>query len=483
MAFFDQEQIKPKQDQTLNSIMINDNKLSYISVHRAWHSFEIPHTSLSSLVTSVLVTLISYQVASILFTITLGLKKRNETKLKNFGIALLTRYLSSPLAVMHSILRLDWLTRLYYNGDIPSNTRISRDPARVKFRTTAALLLLVVATPVFDTVLVALSLSRTSELTFEEAGFGGVQLGVDEKLDVVETIPYVSLCRSAKFEERPGDLVRAVFQLCETPNLVEEEAPNISGFEIWLEHQSRVYARVIFQGSVMFGAKWTQLSGVGVEKNLKAFIPNNSVTPLVDVALDGFARYCGERNTIGRLRAQQNGGFGPQSVVIASVRVACGNTSVAQHERLIHATEIIEMLKAKVTFTESEKTLVRDITDLEGEFIEESNGVLLQRTDRNSSLFSLIAVCIALVLVRTTLGMLLANDVECGLEMLILDRLGFSAGNTKVWSSGARICYRRKYQNCDSCHLGMEREEMEEVESFHGGSVGEAYVYTAGENA
>ncbi|CAN8074814.1 unnamed protein product [Agarophyton chilense] len=463
--------------------MIRNNKLSYISVDRPWHSFEIQDTFLSSLVTSVFVTLISYQVAAILFSITLGLKKRNETKLNTFGIALLTRYLSSPLAVINSVSRLDWLTRLYYWGDIPSDTRISRDSARVKFRTSAVLLLLLVATPFIDTFLVGLVLARTNELTFEQAGFSGIGLGVEEELSVVETIPYLSLCRMARFEERTGDSVRAVFQLCDTPNLAEGEASNISGLDISLERQTHVYVRVIFRGSAVFGAKWTQLSGVGVEKNLKASISKNSVVPLVDLALDRFALHCGERTIIERLGTQQNRTFGGNNVVIASVRVACNNRTIKEQDGPIYATEIIGMLKQKLTFIKTERTLVRNITDPGDEFTEEPNGVLLQRTKRNSSMFTLIAVCGALILVRMTLGVLVANDVEDGLERLFLNRLGIAARSSTVWSAAERISFRRKYQDGDSCQLGMEREEMAEVERFHGGVVGKSFKDTIEENS
>ncbi|KAI0559811.1 hypothetical protein FGB62_136g05 [Gracilaria domingensis] len=382
---------------------------------------------------------------------------------------------------MNSITRLDWLTRLYFYGDIPSDTRISRGPERVKFRTTAVLLLLLVAIPIFDTLLVALSLSRTSHLTFEEAGFRGVQLGVDEEMRVVETIPYVSLCRSAKFEDRPGDLVTAVFQVCETPTLVEEKASNISGFDISLERQSHVYVRVNFQGSVVFGAVWTQLSGVGIEKNLKASITNESLTHLVETALDGFAMYCGEGTTSQLLGVPQSDELGANNMLIASVRILCQNATIPKPDRFRYAAELVDMLRKKFTFIESEGTLARDITDMGSDFVEQANGVLLQRTERNSSLFTLIIVLVALVLLRVTLRTLSANDVEAGLEQLFLSRLGFTVGSTTVWGAEGRVFFRKKYQDGDCCQLGMEREDMTEVENFQGGVVGEVYENSTGE--
>lgn len=453
--------------------MIRDNKLSYTSVDQPWHVFEIPNTFFSSLVTSILVTAISYQVTSILFSVVLGLKKRDETKLKNFGIVLLARYLSSPLALMNSILRMDWLTRLYYYGDIPSDTRISRDPARVKVRTVISLIFLVVATPIFDTLLVALSLSRSSGVTFEEAGFRGVQLGVNEQLNVVETIPYLSLCRSAMFEERPGDVLRAVFQLCDTPILEKEENSSTSGFEISLESQVHVFVRVKFQGYAVLGAKWTQLSGVGTEKNFRALITETSVAPLVELALDQFERYCGERSTFQGIRALDKGERDGNNVLVASVGVVCNNTIIPKPNRRVYAAEITELIRAKLTFVESERTLVRDITDVGSEFVEETKGVLLQRTKRNSSMFTLITLCATLVLVRTVLSALLSNDVEAGLERIFLNRVRLKAGHTTVWNGVERIHFRKKYQDGAFCQLGMEREELTEVECFQGGVVGE----------
>ncbi|PXF45214.1 hypothetical protein BWQ96_05044 [Gracilariopsis chorda] len=453
--------------------MIRNNKLSYASVEREWYLFDISQTSLSSLVTSVLVTLISYQVASILFTITLGMKKRHETKLKNFGIVLLTRYLSSPLAVLNSILRVDWLTRLYYRGDIPRDTHISRDPASVHVRTASVLFLLVIAPPMIDTMLVALSLSRTNELTFEEAGFRGVLLGVDRGLNVVETIPYVSLCNLAKFEERPEDLVRVAFQLCESPSLPEDAPENVTGVEISLENQVQVVVRVILQGYVLLSQKYAQVNGNDVEMHVMAAVTNRSVAPLVDIALDGFAKHCGERNTLGPLPPKQNDVFGTNKVLLASVRVACGNVTISEEERRTHATQIVESLKEKVTFIEAESTLVRNASDLGSNFVENKNDVLLQRTERNSSMFMLIVVAVILLLVRATLGTIFANDVEKGLEVLILDRLGCGERHTTMWKDVERVRFRKKYQYGERCQLGLELEETAEVESFRGGVVGE----------
>lgn len=404
-------------------VMIRDNKLSYALVDKPWYSFDIPQTSLSSLVTSVLVTLISYQVAAILFTVTLGIKKRHETRLKNFGLVLLIRYLSSPLAVINSVLRVDWLTRLFYRGDIPRNTRISRDPASVKFRTTAVLLLLVAASPMIDTLLVTLTLSRTKEVTIEDAGFGGVRFGVDDEVRLVETSPYVSLCNLAKFEERSGDVVKVAFKLCETPSLPEEAPENVTGVEISLESQAAVALRVALQGYVVFGSKFAQVTGAKDhdEVLVMADMTNKSVSALLRIAVESLGSLCGEQNILGTLPQKKTDVFRANKVLLGSVGITCEKVTIPKAERQMHVFQIIDSLKEKITFIESHNTLVAPA--LSNEYIEIKNNVLLERTERNSSMFALIVVATALVLCRIAVSWGLANDIETGLEALIVNYL------------------------------------------------------------
>lgn len=453
--------------------MIRNNRLSYASVGLPWYFLDISQTSLSSFVTSVLITLISYQAASILFNISFGKRKRHETKVKNLAILLLTRYLSSPLSILNSIFRADWLTRLYYRGEIPKDTHISRDPARVKLRTIAVLLLLVFTAPIIDTVLVTFTLSRTRELTFEEAGFRGVLFGVEGESGSVETIPFISLCDRALYEERSGDVLKSFFQLCATPNLPEEESDDVTGVELVLIREHQVGIRVIVQGLVMTGAKWAQLTSDDGEKFIQAQMSNSSVLRLVDTALDGFELRCGERNRIGEVPAKETNVFNTENRLLASVRVSCEGIPIPEQDKVTYATEIIESLKAKLTFVESDTTLVQNATDVGGSFMAQRNALLLLRTQTNTSLIVLIIVFVGLLAIRVAFGLFLANHVEEGLESSVRERLGLGKGIFGVWNDEYRVQFRKKYQNGEWCHMGMEREEISEVENLRGGTIGD----------
>ncbi|CAN8064593.1 unnamed protein product [Agarophyton chilense] len=451
--------------------MIRNNRLYYSSADAPWHSVEIEHTALSSFVTSVLITLISYQTAAIVFDVVLGFKKRDEVKLKYLAITILTKYLSSPVAVLNNVFRKDWLTRLYYGGDIPKSTAISRDPEHVMMKTVFTLLLLISAAPIIDVVLLALAMSRTQSLNLDEAGFGAVSLGASELANSLETNDYLSICRTVPFEEKSSDLLDASFLLCESPPLPEDEGTNATGFEISIE-QGRVVTRVIFQGSVILSTKYARLEAREGNFAIYANFGNGSSGRLEQTVLQLFSLYCGETNITGVLPKKKNGQFGSESRLISTVGISCNTSLRTEDEKRGVAIDITTDLKKRLTLVSSEKFLLRNELDSQGNFTEVRNITLLQRTKKNASLFALVVSAVLLLLFRIIVRTLLANDVEEGLLDIIEEKLAVSSHTSLVQKSGEYISFRKKYQVGECAHYGMELEELREVERFEGGIVG-----------
>ncbi|KAI0559487.1 titin [Gracilaria domingensis] len=425
--------------------MIRNNKLYYSAVEVPWYSFEISRTSLGSFVASVLITLISYQTAAILFDVVLGLEKRHQAPLK------------------------DWLTRLYYGGDIPEHTAISRDPERVKAKTVLVILLLLTATPLIDIVLLALALSRTQALDLDQAGFGAVRFGVADPADALETTPYLSLCRTVSFEERPNDVLQASFRLCESPILPEDEAQNVTGVEITMGQDYSVTTRVIFQGLVMLGVKWARLQAEEGDFWVRGDLTENSSALLVQTALEQFSEYCGETNVLGPVPAKRNEQFGSEKRLVESVGIACDNASTTPDLKNQITTNITIALRQRMTLVSSDQLLLRSESDLSSNFSEQRDIVLLKRTEKNASLFALIVAALLLLLVRVIVRTTLASDVEEGLHKFIRDQLPVPRQTSLLRAGEEKLSFRVKYQVGELGYYGVAQEGLPETDIFEGG--------------
>lgn len=332
--------------------------------------------------------------------------------------------------------------------------------------TVLMLFLLLVAAPIMDTAFITLSLSRTTDLSFSEAGFGSIQYGLHQNFEVLDTVQIMTSCKLVRFASRKDDFLDAKFLLCHTPLTKLPEAENLTGFIVEVNSESQIRILVFVRGNGTVGANFAELQTKEGNFRVKAGMTSESVKPLTSMALELLRKECGE---ISEIRSLSSG-----DTVVASAQVRCARDSTTDRRNsqlLRPESTIAEALREKLTFVPSNKLLVVS-REPQLDIRDASEFHFLHRRERNASTFMLVVLTLSILLVRVLVGFFLSNDVADCLDYVVKDRLGFKRCDSLFWAGQERISYRKKFQEGEIAQYGLHREDLREVEKFTGGIVG-----------
>lgn len=462
-------------------IMSSTTPLTYTSEPSPWFSLEFSNVFLNSLAIAVLVTLISFQTTGIIFDTILGFKERSAAPIKSLHTLLLVRQ-SSPLAVLTNLLRIDPLTRFYYRGDIPSDTRILREQTSIRTTTTIKLLLLLAVAPVINVLSIVLTLEKTNDLTFAEAGVKGIQLGINEDLRITSFTPITSRCSRTEIATKQGDDPLADFMLCSNvpgvrPN--PEETP-VRGQVAVFVAQSVVYVIQVQIGT------FTMQSSVRatIRSEDQNYVPrtkisNSSAEPFVDLGMSLIAPHCGSTVEQARDEFVRHSLMGQAEVNMTFVRakwIPCA--SKGDPEAIIGGMEdVLQKLVKYITLVNADRLdIVKEghgvyATESEN-FFNGSDLPFLSRRTRNSGLLVLVLISGAAVLLRIFTILCWNNDIEEGIDLVVKNTLGMKCCDSLLREGDRSLGYNKKFQNDHVAHYGLSRRGMAEVQQFHGGILG-----------
>lgn len=194
--------------------MIRDHYITYNPPNAFLSLSDFSPPLLSTILLATLLTLLSYQTTSLLQDILFHSAHRHTLSLHKLHVYLLSRE-CSPLALLAHTLRSDTLTRLRLRRDIPPTTAIARDKGRVRAVTLALLSAALILAPAVNVASVALGLEWEAVVSFDEAAFGGIRLGLNEDLSVVHSREFVRGCQEMAMRLGRGEMAEARFARCE----------------------------------------------------------------------------------------------------------------------------------------------------------------------------------------------------------------------------------------------------------------------------
>lgn len=428
-----------------------------------WWEFE--STTLNALVIAVLTTILSYQVAASLLDLFLGFKAKGIARVSDLHILLLTQQ-SSPLAVATNLLRNNWMTGRYFLGDIPRASNIIREERKVKFKVYAKFLILLAVAPVANITAVVLSLENEKTLTFGDLNFGGLALGVNTDLSVVNSEVYSPACRRMRLQTTMGEDTRSIFSICSSSleSIESEPAVNVlitTGFQTDLasavlvgkECSSQIHVGNLYSNNKVY--------------DIKLALTYGSFSRLADVAVGLLFDELGIETANVNEAVLGSEGFHNLSVWRSIAHTAPNNSGIANKVNL--------KLSKYVTFVDAPSLeITGGIFDLEKQrnFTTADDIPLLTRRRRNMSLPLLTIVSLFAVVIRVVVKIVCNNDLSEGLEQVIKEQVGIERDESIFQGGERKVCYNKKYQHGICAQYGLVRDDMPEVDGFVGGFIG-----------
>lgn len=415
----------------------------------------------------------SNQKADLLF----GFKTRRVASASTLQTLLLVRR-SSPLAIFANLLRSDRLTRCYYARDIPSTTAIARDLEPIRIGSTLRLFILLLAGPLVSVASVILTLSNEETLSFSEAGFRGMGIGLSNPAAVPVTGKRTSqACATVPLDVGGGDTSVAEFALCTLPVVTQGRiGEREGGVGLAIASNSSMFFFVNIDKAIASREKTVSFFTRETLYYLKPELPSADVERFLDYAMARVARACG---TIRKDETDQeiNYANSPDNEHIVARFIPCEVDSFEDGQQL--ATEILLEIDQYITFVEAEKLMVAEYVytaELGGvpflPFFDGSKLPLLTRRRRNLALSALSMLTAIVLLLRAVVTMVCNNDVGIGLERIVKETLGYNCCDSLL-DEKAIACYSSKHQDGPVAHYGLPRGDILRVEVFSGGILGQ----------
>lgn len=449
--------------------MIRNSLIAYNRISNPFLLWEPSNPTLNALAVGILTTTLSLQALAIVFDFFLGLKSGRQASISDLHSLLIIRK-TSPMAVFNNLLRKDWLTRKYYKGDIPKSTRILRDPEHIKMKIAAKLIFLLAAAPTINVLAVAVVLEKETLLSFQEAGFGGLGLGVNMDRSVAKSYMITESCRQYNVSTQFRDEALPQFSVCNKPTFSRLSAEKKYGY-VSVGHimQSEVFVRVMFYGWLSTA---TALPEIYVNEKLyqvKHALTNATAAALVDIGLDLMAAECASGNTSTAIEATHSTPPNSHEKEVYTKRMACPTGPTSEEEVRAKQVTITTELMKYLTFVDADSLDLREKSTTE--FVPADNIVFLRRRRRILSVSILGILCACLVALRLLSMTFLNNDVAIGVELIIKRRLGLKFCESTLRNRSG-ISYNNKFQDREKAHYGLSRYGSCKVETFEEGSLG-----------
>lgn len=164
--------------------MIEGKDITYPNIDSTFSNYQPPNELLNEFLVAMLTTVLTYQLAAIIFDVLLGFKTPGQATASDISTLILTED-SSLLSIMASLNISRTITRWKFHGFRSSrNTECHANHrnARISFAVLVKFFILLVAAPFASTLSVFLTIERDIPLTFADVGFGGIAFGLREDL-------------------------------------------------------------------------------------------------------------------------------------------------------------------------------------------------------------------------------------------------------------------------------------------------------------
>eukprot|EP00177_Eucheuma_denticulatum_P004460 GFKZ01008100.1.p1 GENE.GFKZ01008100.1~~GFKZ01008100.1.p1 ORF type:complete len:458 (+),score=45.41 GFKZ01008100.1:327-1700(+) len=215
--------------------MIENGRVTYPDINRTLSNYQPPSEVLNAFLVAMLTTILTYQLAAIIFDILLGLKAPGQTTASDMSTLILTED-SSLLSIMASLNISRTITRWKFYG-VRSSSDIechaSRHRIRISYKALFKFFVLLIAAPFASTLSVFLTIERDIPLTFADVRFGGIAFGLNENLSTPIQGDTTQTCVTYDTTLSRLEVPLAEFSACFTASLVKSLTANESDVAVF----------------------------------------------------------------------------------------------------------------------------------------------------------------------------------------------------------------------------------------------------------
>lgn len=367
----------------------------------------------------------------------LGCKSRQEARIHTFHALLLSRQ-SSPFAIFNALLRSDLLTRLYFRhclstkaGALPNDRAIPRDKARVKASSVCLLLVLLVTPPIMNMCLVGITVESKRVVSFREAKFGGLALGIVENGSKLRKQQMTEDCGVYEVEKHAHDEVTAQVVLCRETHVTKEfsrvrEFRGKSQIVLLVVDEVKLLMRVSTRArdwERYYSAYISTRSGENLL--LKGKVGRQEGRALVkrgmEIILETFKSNFSVEDT---LEFHKHTGLDLQGYELIWGRNGADFGAELETEEEGVTTVFAEMDRV-VTLVRTKEMIVNSTgKGRGGATFDAGDREFLRRGTRIAGMGVLALVTAVVIVARAAVGLLVRNDVNDGIERMVKERVG-----------------------------------------------------------
>lgn len=195
---------------------LKQGNFSYHSIEDSSQAWQLGNPVVFSLVVASLATVLSYQLASIIFDLAFGLKTPGHASASDLIIHLLSEE-CSVFSILANLGISKTISRWRYHG-IKTNQNCDNPPVSPKWSTLTKFYIVLLAAPIANLIAVILTIDTDSFVTFHGADFGGIRIGLNST--VVNTEDSFLPCKSVFTTLGHNERLEAKFFRCHQVALI-----------------------------------------------------------------------------------------------------------------------------------------------------------------------------------------------------------------------------------------------------------------------
>lgn len=419
--------------------MIVENEITHAGAAPTIRTWQATNPVTHALLTAVLTTILSYQLTGVIFDLCLGLKAAGSVTVRSLFTQLLVDE-SSPLAVAAALFRSPTLAKWYFHGfrEVCPNHIAVRDcrPNRFPAIMPKVLLLLLVA-PIANVISVALSLEHVRVVTFKEASFGGVEIGV-RPLEKDGLSMQILMPGCIRYNQRLGrtETPSSQFLLCSNTEFRVSEN-QASTIRVTVDTAGQIKLTISAPGFTVEQSVTMELAVDSFVYRLKSGITEQQAKSILQTGQDSLGTKCG--GTVTDVAPDPILELGEDEWSVTQ-QVRCYN-GISEYDAKFGVYEMAERL----TLVETDLLQLLSLDDLKAGIIRYFDGGSIRYFNRHETYvsFALLAfLAIGVTILRVLVKMLTNSDIHMATETIVKDRLQLPCCDSMLQSK-IKVMYRQ----------------------------------------
>lgn len=416
--------------------MIRDDIITYGESESFMLSWAPGNPILNGVLVATFNTIISYQLTALIIDIGFSWKHRGKTKASDLLLLLLIRH-SSPVQIYRA------LFKTTKNLETTAN-KSKGPPNSLALTTIIKLAVLLLVAPIANIIAIFLALESDPYLTFSEAGFGGIALGVSENPTVVFTSRLSNECRSMTLSVRSYETPLVDFVLCLSHHHagVLPQHRDVASLEFMALKTGEILMNITTNAghiSLMAEARILesrQKSTGRINFRLASHVDETAIEAFMNPIIKSIQIWCAGDGPFSAIR-HGNSTRPMNHNVKLQTEMTLECSRVGAEEDLDWFARLVDDVSGNITFVESETALVYSQDEWLGSrhvdqptFEPADNLPLLRRTRPYAPFYPMFLVMVGVVTARSIARLFMTNDVARGIGLYVRKLFEVPCGDT-----------------------------------------------------